>query len=141
MTRAQKLRAFELLSGRGLRRLRGAPSVMRVGFAPAYGDDPSAVIDNPAALPKCWSDEVGNELIAQCHQHHPQCNPDRVAALLELPYCSPPDRPAVPVRPEPASCPPADLGSYVVVALVGGLLGAYLTTRITHKRSTSRYSS
>jgi hypothetical protein len=131
MTRAQKLRALELLSGRNLRRLRGAPSSMRVGFAPAYG-----AIDNPASLPKCWSDELGNELIAQCHQHHPQCNPDRVAALLELPYCSPPDRPVAPLRPEPASCPPADLGSYVVVALVGGLLGAYLTTRITHKRST-----
>lgn len=102
--------------------------------AAAYGDIP-----NPAALPRCWNDEVGNELIAQCRQNHPQCNPQHVADMLSLDYCAGagPGGPRVP-PPSSAAAAPKEGGTlsyFALTFLAGAILGAYAWSEVGHQRS------
>lgn len=127
--------ALELMGAQHRRAWRRAPNPMRRGYAPAYGDIP-----NPSALPKCWSDEVGNELIAQCRQGHPQCNPQHVADLLSLDYC--PGMAPCTAGSGPGKAPVAKAGAeesslsyYALTFLLGGIAGAYLWSEIGHRRS------
>ncbi len=124
---------LELMGAQQRRRHRCGPNPMRLRSAPAYGDIP-----NPAAMPKCWNDEVGNELIAQCRQNHPQCTPQHVADLLSLDYCpgAGPVGPRVPAPSTAASTPKDSTLSYFALTfLAGAILGAYAWSEVGHQRS------
>lgn len=126
--------ALELMGAQQRRRYRRAPMATRFRQAPAYGD-----IQNPAALPKCWNDEVGNELIAQCRQNHPQCTPQHVADMLSLDYCpgAGPTGPRVPASSAsvPAKQDGSTLSYFALTFLVGAITGAYLWSEVGHQRS------
>jgi hypothetical protein len=126
---------LELMGAQQRRGYRRGPAPMARRRAAAYGDIP-----NPAALPKCWNDEVGNELIAQCRQNHPQCNPQHVADVLSLEYCpgmAPCTAGSSPVHkaPDAKKAEESNLSYFALTFLLGGIAGAYLWSEVGHRRS------